>query len=267
MKIARIVLTATILLSLNSTLFCSSEKATETNKLQRKDSFDPARDGGALNGWLGWTPDDLTDHTLKNLKKDYQGKEIRPGKGSKALAIWEKFGKEKVVNLETAELFTAAMTYSQLQLSPEAQVSANKFLETKKMADAAAKQTQFEQAEKLNNDSISLLYEYHLKALTRVSDEKAEDDALDIKYKALREAEKNNLKMQRIQNAAKLVETLHKNFDDIVTIETSSNITIPKKFAASKSSIAKEKLSKLSTKFKDGIAQPISYAEMAEAKK
>lgn len=111
MKIARIVLTATILLSLKSTLFCSSPESHDTIKLERKDSFDPLRDRagyakGFFSSFIGYSDKALVVYTYQNLGKDFQGKETRFGSNQEAIDAWDK----QIQTVQEAEQFLASLS-------------------------------------------------------------------------------------------------------------------------------------------------------------
>lgn len=281
MKIARIVLTATILLSLKSTSYCSTEKATDGIQVQRKNSFDAARDGGALNGWLGWTPDALTNYTLTHLKEDYKGKEVRPGKCPKSQEIWDKYGKEKVTNLTLAQQFMAAITHSQLSISKEAIAPAQGFidienqrLEAIRVAELerikAEKRDAFEHADQeyisLNQTSKAALQALYVK---KTQTRKDEITALHKKYAALLKTEQRQIKAAHRQEDSQLALALTQNFNQLQAIRDSqnqkdSNINNQIRrvaFVESTDMISERTLGKLAYRYKDWQTKSQTYAD------
>lgn len=278
MKIVRIVLAASLLLSLRSTLFASSAKTSESShesiQLERKVSFDAARDGGPLNGWFGWTPDALADYTLKNLKKDYQGKEIRPGKCPKALAIWEKFGKEKVNDLETAELYTTAIAYSQLSLSQQAQQKSQSLIEAESQRLQAIKQAKKAEMHAINQEAINTLAMYH----ARHELESAEDAELlaehakrltitNMSCAIILKQKQEKLAHVRAQEKAKLADTLQQYYNHISTIEAEEKMRCSEKFVITEKSITKAKIVNLAKKYKNGKPKLTTFADVTLGEK
>ncbi|MDP3788651.1 MAG: hypothetical protein Q8Q60_05055 [Candidatus Chromulinivorax sp.] len=111
MKITHIVLTATILLSLKSTLFCSSEELHESIKIERKNSFDALRDRGGyakgfFSSFIGYTNKDLVAYTYQHWGKIYNGKEIRPGSSQESIAAWD----QEINTVQDAQNFIVALS-------------------------------------------------------------------------------------------------------------------------------------------------------------
>jgi hypothetical protein len=181
MKIARIVLTATILLSLKSTLFSSvKEPASQIHGSDttqtRRDSFDVARDNGLLTGFFGYNPDAAAAYVLDNPGKEYKGKEIRMGRGDWSQTFWNNFGKNKVNTTETAKKFLGGVAFSQINISEEA-------LQPSKDLLAADKTKTIEEGElqcrQLNQSMLQLLEDRLIQGKTR----EAEIDNMKNRHK------------------------------------------------------------------------------------
>ena len=285
MKIARIVLTATILFSLKSTLFCSSEeKSTDTIQAPRKDSFDALRDGGPLNGWLGWNPDALANYTLENNGQDYKtsGKEVRIGSKNTATAAWTAFG-QRITTLAKAQQFMTTVSKSGVQLPEDATQASqslitaeNQRLETLRLAELQRitdeRQAQFEQADtsyvQLNQAQKSALQAYFV---TATQTRNAEKSAVHHKYEALKKAELTELKARFAQEDTKLVADLTAAFNQLTTIQATqnnaeaSNINRQVRrapFVESADAISKDTLKRIGYRYKNWSAKTKPYAEM-----
>jgi|SRR3989339_650539 len=241
MKIARIVLTASILLSLKSTLFCSEEKATEVfGSLARKDSFDALRDGGALNGWLGWNPDALANYTIDNCGKEYKGKEIRIGSKNTTPA-WTTFG-QKVDSLPKAQQFLDVIEKSGAQLPAAATAKSNEFItvqnqriateneyrnqivEKNKLIQAQIIAHKIETSERsfieLNQASKASLRELFTQ---RTVERPATKKAIQDKHEAAKKAELNQYYEQCKATDAQKAKELQENLTKLVAIKTTHN--------------------------------------------
>ncbi len=274
MKIARIVLTASILLSLKSTVFCSDEKVTET-PLTRKDSFDALRDGGALNGWLGWNPDALAHYTLDNCGKDYKGKEVRIG-SKNTTSAWTTFG-EKVDTLQKAQQFLAVIEQSEVQLPEQATTKSQAFIatENQRIADErAAKRAAGEHSFiELNQASKALLKAlWTEKTVTRPATVKA----IRKQHQDLCNAQLKQF-AQTCQTAdAQTAQQLQDNLKKLVALKTAHNSEFTElkdqiakmPFAISEQAISGKGLAKAALQYKDFTAKSAnSFAEAAKGNK
>ena len=118
MKIARIVLTATILLSLKSTLHCSSSEESRTKpstNARNLPIYDAADPSCQIQSRL-FTTQDPFKWTLENFGQSYnhwgmQACTVSPSE--KIISAWEDYGKN-IKDLNTAELYLRVMEQSGL---------------------------------------------------------------------------------------------------------------------------------------------------------
>ena len=152
MKIARIVLTATMLLSLKSTLFCS-EKAT----LTRTKSHDGTRDGLFGSGL----------DTLAKLGNPYGSQVYALGSDEKAPERWALVGKT-IKTLELAQKFNTAVTEKGWDLPEDAikpsldLINAENerlqvIIDAENLKVKTEKQAKFKELQAINMTSIALL--------------------------------------------------------------------------------------------------------------
>ena len=122
MKIARIVLTATILFSLKSTLFAAQEQAVIVEKdgipSVRRKSFDALRDSNLLTeqARIQWA----LDHDGENYTHWRTECQVRPGSDIAAQGRWEHIGRSGIKTVENAQKFLGIVARHNLQLSQDA---------------------------------------------------------------------------------------------------------------------------------------------------
>ena len=291
MKIARIVLTATILFSLKSTLFCS-EKQTETiPTLTRTHSgihHDGTRDGLFGNGF----------DTLKNIrdKKSYGKQPYGMGSDSQAPQRWGKVG-QQITKLEDAQTFIAeverlkefGLIFTEETLQPSQtliedentrlegiRIAAEQAAQAEKIAHEAALQAKFEQADSkylaLNQHSKALLQAFYVeKNQTR----KNEDKALDQKYAALLKIERTELKKARKEKDLAFQAELALAFDELAQIKKNHNEETSRMdhmikrtpFVATKDDLNEKNLPKIAHKYSSWQAKTKTYAQAVQGEK
>lgn len=264
MKIARIVLTATMLLSLKSTLFCSSEKNTES-QLQRKDSFDPARDGngwGKAIGtkWFGMTPKQLAQYTLEHCGEDYKGKQIRPGSSQESIDVWNN----QIKTLEYAQNFVAAIKPVENVISALVRKKADDLIEAEKQAMHAANIVNMH---KINQDAINKLAAYSANHKL----EPVQDSDL-IKHHQLScavalQIKQKDIARNRANEKTQLVDGLLKNFKAISVIEAEEKTKFPEKFVIKEESITNKKIISLANKYEKGKPKITTFIEALKGEK
>ncbi|MBV8661203.1 MAG: hypothetical protein JO129_03610 [Candidatus Dependentiae bacterium] len=131
MKIARIVLTATILLSLKSTLHCSSSEISETNPstaVCNLPIYDASNQKNQIR-FFGFTINNPEEWTLEHYGQVYLhwGKDHQVAPALTNLETWERFGKN-IKNPEIAKSYLQVMEKSGLlhQLSKDSIVHASR---------------------------------------------------------------------------------------------------------------------------------------------
>lgn len=220
MKITRIVVTATMVLSLQSALFCS-----EKPKLERKDSFDVTQKGNgpkqvltefSTSGicWLGYTPQNCLDYTLDHCGQLYHNDtcEIRPASSPAAIAYWNHFVEQSP---ENAERFIDA--YNKVKYR-EGDISAHP---SYKLAATIVMQD-------LNNQSKKLIAQhYH-----------------DNQARLLSSTEEN-------QQNKKLSDTLKLNFDKITKLENAIGQSCANKFQADRKKIKPSNINYLACQYQN----------------
>ncbi len=266
MKTTRIVLTASILLSLKSTLFCSSEKATKaSNPLTRNNSFDALRDGGISNGWLGWTPDDLANFTIDNCGNDYKGQEVRIGSKNTAVTAWTTFG-EKIDNVNQAQQFLATLEKSVVTLPEQATAKSHELISAK----IEAGKNSFKEH---NQASKFLLKELFAK---KISSRPNEKKAIQEKYEAMKKAELTEMYKRHQQEDAQTSLELQENLKRLVAIKATHNQEfseikdqiVKMIFAKSEQDLSGKKLAATASKYKYWTPQSAdSYASAVEGDK
>lgn len=277
MKIARVVLTATILFSLKSTVFCSEKQTEDTIQLTRTDSG--IHHDGTRNGTLGLKFGSGLD-TLKNIKdkKLYGSQPYGMGSDSQAPARWTAVGKS-ITKLEDAQTFMAEVERVKefgLEFSQEALQPSRDLIEAENQRLEAEKQSQFEQADSqyvtLNQQAKSLLCALNTKI---VKTRKDENKALIQKYAEALKAEQTQLRDARKQEDNNLTTELVLIFNQLTSIKcdqnkiaSSANYKITRlPFVVSEDSLKKNNLLKLSQKYQDWNPKITTYAQAVQSKK
>ena len=146
MKTARMILTATMLLSLNATSYCMQSQETASTDAPVNNNCDvitaPRKNSGihhdgTRDGMFGSGLD-----TLKNMRegKSYYGKPY--GFGDNSEANWTKVGKNDIKTLVDAQTFVEAFT-AKGWTSQEALAPSQALIEADRQAKIAASKTQF----------------------------------------------------------------------------------------------------------------------------
>ena len=225
MKIARIVLTASILLSLKSTLFCSSEKATETILAQeKKPGYDASKKGWSKTSdeWMLENMGSDYSHygTLCQVRPESDNEDETKSNGSKAR--WTKIGETKVKNLKDAQTF---LKYTEkLKLSEQATAKSNSFIatENQRIADeraakiAAGNHSFIE----LNQASKALVQTYfEQKTVTRPATKKT----IQKKYQDLCNAELKQFSQACQATDAQTAQQLQDNLKRLLALKAAHN--------------------------------------------
>lgn len=273
MKIARVVLTATILLSLKSTLFCSEK---ESNLIRRK-SFDIFVDGWNKDG--NWQMD--------NYGTEFNGKEVRieSRDSQRATKNWGNYGKT-IQDLPRAKKFINAITSAQLQLPAEALKPAQDLIDAenqrlkqiKQEAEAAkkaARDANIAKMHEINQSAISDLATHHIKHLLKDQEDK---DLLQKHQQRLVAAtmscniilkqEQTKIEAARSQEKTDLIDKLRKNLNAINEIQAAEGIiTYQEKFVRTEDSLSRKKIASLAAKYQDGKPKATSFAEATQGTK
>ena len=268
MKIARVVLTATILFSLKSTLFCSDKQTEETIQITRKNSG--VHHDGTRDGLFGSGLD-----TLKNIKdkKSYGSQPYGMGSDSGAISRWTPIIKTikdldlaHVVASEAKRLESFGLIFSEEALKPSQDL-----IDTENQKLEAIKQALYMEAHASNIAAITLLQQFYLtkeanvlKDAALLEQHNARIEAAKKESEELLKSEQEALRIQRKQERTALVATLQEKFEQIKTLNPNfSNKNI---FVLSKDSLQEKNLCKLATRYQDGKEKNRTFAEITQGK-
>lgn len=262
MKIARIVLTAAILLSLKSTLFCS-EKAPQATIPATATAKKPGYDGSKL-GWNFNAPKWTLEHHGEDYTHYGTTCEVRVesddegDNGAASKARWAKFGNSSEINNPRIAALFLKHT-EKLKLSAADQQKAKDLL-----------LAQFKEADqnylRVNQEAKAILCGHFVQTtITR----KNENKALARKHAMQLKAEQNQLKIARKEEDSVLVQKLAQNFAELVNIETSqsaNNASMDYQirrtpFVKKQDEISEKSLTKLAFKYHTWVPKTTTYAQ------
>ena len=267
MKIARIVLTATILFSLKSTLFAAQEQAVIVNKTEipaitRRKSHDGTRDGR-----FGSAAD-----TFKKLGQTYKGalglgeEQIYDlGSDEGAALRWAPFG-TTITNVADAQKWVDAVARKGWNLPEESMKPSVDLIQADRQRKVAENMSKFNKMQEASCSLIASITETDKKRAA-VDQERSKFFAHEIiKITRAKALEFTNRAIERNAEDTKIIDDLKKILEETKTFRLAHNQEFPENPINAKPVVKRDDINKLNTKTLAGIAAKYNAALKDAAK-